>query len=332
MPDSHNILVVGFGLAGAAVAAHLEKRKADYTVITSPSKSSSSRVAAGMFNPIVFRRLLKTWMADTILPYAETFYRKLEEKLNAEFYHPVQYYKLFGKEEAEFWEKRSRSEDTKPYLSQNLLNDLNQNYLKTPFGAGEVFGAGYVDINTYLDAFGHYLKSSGKLIIDDLDYSEIELKERNAHFRDKVYDRVIFCEGSHAIHNPWFSDLPFKLTKGEVLTIESELDMDFAVNKNGFVLPLGNHRYRVGATYEWKDLTEEPTEEGRETLVGKFKAISDAEFSIIEHNAGIRPTLANRRPVYQIHGIYRQLAVFNGLGTKGVMLAPYFANELVKSL
>jgi glycine oxidase len=43
----------------------------------------------------------------------------------------------------------------------------------------------------------------------------------------------------------------------------------------------------------------------------------------------VRPTVKDRRPLLGIHPEYNQLAVFNGLGTKGVMLAPYFANKLV---
>ena len=168
--------------------------------------------------------------------------------------------------------------------------------------------------------------------MEDLYYHDIDLVNNRAYFQDEFYDNVVFCEGSHAVNNPWFGDLPFKLTKGEILTISSRLDIDFAVNKNSFVLPLGEGTYRVGATYEWKDLSDIPTAEGAEILKEKFKAISDADFNIIDHKAGIRPTLAHRRPVYNLHETYRQLAVFNGLGTKGVMLAPYFAHELVKQI
>lgn len=332
MPDHKNILIVGFGLAGAAVAAHLDKKGVDFKVITSRHKPGSSHVAAGMFNPMVFRRLHKTWMADSILPYAKSFYTEMEHRLNTRFYYPLQYFKIFGKEEAEFWEKRSKSEETKPYLSENILPGLENEALKTAHGAAEVFGAGYLDVKVYLNAFGDGLLQQGRLEFDEVNYDDISLSDNKVMYSGEAFHKIVFCEGSHAVNNPWFGNLPFRLTKGEVLTVKSDLDMDYVVNKNAFVLPLGNHTYRIGATYEWKDLTNKPTEQGRNTLIEKFKAISDADFRIVAHLAGIRPTLANRRPVYEQHDAHPQLVVFNGLGTKGVMLSPYFANELVKKI
>jgi glycine/D-amino acid oxidase-like deaminating enzyme len=55
-------------------------------------------------------------------------------------------------------------------------------------------------------------------------------------------------------------------------------------------------------------------------------------YEIIKHEAGIRPTVNDRRPILGIHPEHPRLAVFNGLGTKGVMLAPYFANQLIDHL
>ena len=332
MQPNKKIGVLGFGLAGAAVAAQLLSHNVDFCVFNDHSKASSSRVAAGMFNPMVFRRLLKTWMADEILPYAKEFYTNLEDMLGAKFYFPKQYFKVFGKEEAEFWEKRSKEDDTQPYLSTEILHSLNKEKLKTPYGVGEVKGAGYLDINVYLDRFEIYLKEKGCFQNKSISYDLIELADGKVSIDGEIFDVLIFCEGSHGTQNPWFANLPYKLTKGEVLTIHSDLDIDFALNKNGFMLPIGNNYYRVGATYEWQELNEEPTEKGKATLIEKLQTIINADFEIVEHKAGVRPTLANRRPVYELHSTYKQLAIFNGLGTKGVMLAPFFSKKLVENI
>jgi glycine/D-amino acid oxidase-like deaminating enzyme len=53
---------------------------------------------------------------------------------------------------------------------------------------------------------------------------------------------------------------------------------------------------------------------------------------LINHAVGIRPTVKDRRPVLGLHPTLNSIAFFNGLGTKGVMLAPYFANEMVNLL
>ena len=55
-------------------------------------------------------------------------------------------------------------------------------------------------------------------------------------------------------------------------------------------------------------------------------------FEITNQQAGIRPTVNDRRPLIGLHPEHPQLAVFNGMGTKGVMLAPFFADQFANFL
>ena len=52
-------------------------------------------------------------------------------------------------------------------------------------------------------------------------------------------------------------------------------------------------------------------------------------FEIIHRRTGIRPSSKNRKPVLGTHPEYSQLHIFNGMGTKGSSLAPYFSSQLV---
>ncbi len=63
-----------------------------------------------------------------------------------------------------------------------------------------------------------------------------------------------------------------------------------------------------------------------------MKKVLKIDFEIVNHQAGIRPTVNDRRPLMGLHPQHPTLAVFNGLGTKGVMLAPYFAYQLYSFL
>ena len=99
-----------------------------------------------------------------------------------------------------------------------------------------------------------------------------------------------------------------------------------------FNLPIGNDLYKVGATYDWKDKTNNPTAEGKKELVDKLKELISCDFEIVEHFAGVRPTVKDRRPLVGTHPIHPQLHVLNGLGTRGVMLGPYLANQLFQHI
>ena len=94
-------------------------------------------------------------------------------------------------------------------------------------------------------------------------------------------------------------------------------------------MDLGNKRYKVGATYAWDDLSEEPTEAGASELHNKLKQLISCDYNLIKHEAGIRPSSIDRRPIIGAHPQHKNLFIFNGLGTKGVMLAPYFAKNFV---
>ncbi len=118
-------------------------------------------------------------------------------------------------------------------------------------------------------------------------------------------------------------------TKGELLIIKApNLDLDVIVNTSVFILPLGNDLFKVGATYNWKDKTDDPTEEGKQELVERIKEILMCDFEIIEHFGGVRPTVKDRRPLIGTHHERKSIHILNGLGTRGVMLGPAMAKAL----
>ena len=53
---------------------------------------------------------------------------------------------------------------------------------------------------------------------------------------------------------------------------------------------------------------------------------------LLDQQAGIRPTVKDRRPLIGRHEEKSNLYIFNGMGTRGVMLAPFFANQLAKHI
>ena len=48
----------------------------------------------------------------------------------------------------------------------------------------------------------------------------------------------------------------------------------------------------------------------------------------MDHRAGVRPTTKDRRPIVGQHHTYKKLYVLNGLGSRGVMIGPYVAQQL----
>jgi glycine/D-amino acid oxidase-like deaminating enzyme len=133
--------------------------------------------------------------------------------------------------------------------------------------------------------------------------------------------------------NPYFKELPLDGTKGELFTIKApQLNLDVILNTSVFILPLGNDLFKIGATYNWEDKTDLPTDEGKAELIGKIKEIINCDFEIVEHFAGVRPTVKDRKPLVGTYEHHNSIHILNGLGTRGVMLGPAMAKALFENI
>ena len=325
-------LIVGNGLAGTMLAFEMLQRHIDFRILASPLKSRASEVAAGMFNPLVFKRLTKSWMADELLPVMNNKFRALEKLLESRFYFEKPILKPLSEQEKQLWIAKKTDPEFSKYIA-SVKNNSPEKRVKPAAGYGIVEGSGYVNLTRFLDLSDRYFREKGVLIQTEFDSNKINPGEKYFDAEHGRAEKIVFCEGAHLIDNPFFPFIRLVPTKGEVLQVVTpELDENFILNKKVFVLPVGNHRFKVGSTYEWKDLSELPTQKGKRSIIERFEKLVAVDYAVEQHWAGIRPAVSDRRPVLGVHPKYRNLSVFNGLGTKGVMLAPYFAEKMVKHL
>jgi len=326
-------IIVGQGLAGSVLAYTLMQHQQKVLVVDEGKENTSSKVAAGLCNPVVFKRLTKSWMIDELMPTALNFYKQQEDLLKDKFYVELPIYKLFvGEEERNFWQQKRNEPELLDWITHKIEFPFDSNLIDYSFGASHTLQSGFLQTAKWLDVFKNYLKSEDAFVGEKFDFDSIIFEEEAVVWKNFRAKKILFCEGYQSIHNPYFNWLPFKLTKGEVLTVDfKNLTLKSALNKGVFVLPYNNY-YKLGATYDWDNLNEETTEKGKNELLKMASNFIHDEINVVEHKAGIRPTVIDRRPLLGIHPKYKQLAVFNGMGTKGVMIAPYFAQIFVEHL
>jgi glycine/D-amino acid oxidase-like deaminating enzyme len=117
--------------------------------------------------------------------------------------------------------------------------------------------------------------------------------------------------------------------KGETLTISLNEKPKAIFNRGVYIVPTQkDNLYTVGATYQPKDVTPGLTMEAKAELEEKLKALIKIPYRVDHQNWGIRPTTPDRRPMLGAHPAHKNVNIFNGLGTKGVSLAPYFSGVL----
>lgn len=322
-------LIVGQGLAGSALAIHLLLRRKKILVINRPDSGTSSEVAAGIFNPVTGKMLAKTWMADEIFPFLDSYYRLAEKLTGARFYYPMPIYRPFtDAAEQNEWMGRSEDAHIASYVKRVVTTSQYPDVLHDPFGGLFMDHCGYVDTRSYIAAVRKWLQQQDCYVADNLYPGNFRVGMREVRYGRYLASAAVFCEGISVFENPWFDWVPVKPLKGELLVVKGKFLSDVIVNRGVYMVP-GNGLWYAGATYEREFDRPGTTPEGRQYIEEKLQALTRNPFTVTAHSAGIRPSTPDRRPFLGAHPEKSNLVIFNGLGTKGVSLSPFFSAELV---
>lgn len=325
-------LIVGAGIAGLSFAELCAQNDRSFNVIDNYS-TNASRIAGGLYNPVILKRFSEVWKAKEQLEFVLPFLHNIENKLDIKFDFKIPIYRKFASiEEQNNWFQAADKFNLSPFLSAKIINKQYKS-ISSQFGFGEVLQTGYVEISTLVDAYINFLKDSELFVNDTFDYNAITIKDTHIVYSGIAFKNIVFAEGYGLKFNPFFNYLPLDGTKGELLIIRApDLDLDVVLKSSIFILPIGNEMFKVGATYNWTDKDDIPTEEGKNELISNLKELIDCDFEIVKHFAGVRPTVKDRRPLVGTHHLHKNLHILNGLGTRGVMLGPWLAKALFQNL
>ncbi len=295
------------------------------------ASQKSSIVAAGLYNPVILKRFTEVWKAKEQLDIALPVYKTLERDLNITIDNKLKLLRRFTSiEEQNLWFNACDKINLEPFLSTQILKNTNP-FIDAQYGFGQVLQTGRLDTEVLIKAYKAFLTDKNWFFNTKFQYNKLQIATNKLNYEDIEAQYIVFSEGFGVKQNPFFKHLPLNGTKGEVLTIKApDLKLDFGIKSSVFLVPIGNDKYYVGATYNWKDKTHLTTEEGKNELVAKLRTFMTCDFNIINQRAGIRPTVKDRRPLVGRHADYKNLYILNGLGTRGVMIAPYVADKLYK--
>ena len=331
---NYDFIVVGHGLAGAILAYTLRKEGHQVLVIDEPKANSASNVAAGLVNPVAGKRFAKSWLVDELLPFADAFYQELEDRYKQPLFFHKPIYKVFSSiEEQNNWMAKSAGGHWSEYIQATHTQSIGEPGINDPYGGIVIGQGGYLLVSETLRLLAEEQLAKGQLLPERFEVEQLQLTEQGVKYKSITARHLVFCEGYQAVHNPYFKWLPLQPTKGEVLEVQTQhFEPERIYNKAVYVVPIGGGRFKIGATYNWRQADEVPTPEGQQELTERFSQITDQPYSVVNHWAGIRPAVRDRRPLIGPHPDYPQLSVFNGMGSKGVLMAPYLAHVYAAAL
>jgi glycine/D-amino acid oxidase-like deaminating enzyme len=325
-------LIVGQGIAGTVLGQTLIKKGCKIAVVNNEAPNSASMVAAGLYNPVTGKRMTRTWKAAELFPFMEIFYKTFEQDHSCKILFPKPIYKPFSSiEEQNTW--LSSNENNEVFINTKIPADKYEKYLDTYYGGFETKHSGHIDVPVMLAVFKKRLQEQGSFIEENFDHAKLVVSDKGVQYGNILAKKIIFCEGTSVTQNRFFHWLPFVPSKGEILTVAIDNFTDEAVfNKQVFIIPLGNNTFRVGSTYKWEFDSDQPTPEGKTDLVQRLTEMIKKTFKITSHKAGIRPSVKDRKPIIGFHPEHSSVSIFNGLGTKGISLAPFFADAFANLL
>ncbi|MEM6767671.1 MAG: FAD-dependent oxidoreductase [Bacteroidota bacterium] len=338
MPNTpQTFLILGGGLAGTFMATRLILANQKVILVDDEAPYGASRVAAGLFNVITGRFGAKTWLAETLLEELSTFMQhpELASATNC-IHHSLIYRPFKAVEEYNKWLGRA-TEATYQDIVDFQESPLRPEKLHNELGGIMIKPCGWVDTTALLKELRKILLTYPTLtyVKSSLAYEQIIPEEGRVKIKGETlsFDQWICCEGFKLGENPWFPEIPIIPNKGEVLLIEApELQLPFVLSRKIYLIPLGKHKYVVGATYQNKFEDKGPTEWGKEEIRCHLEKAIKVPYKIVAHYAGIRPTTPNRRPILGTHHTHKHIHVLGGFGTKGVLFAPYCSRLLTERL
>ena len=329
-------LIIGQGIAGTMIAFFAKKAGKKILVIDQSRPHSSSKIAAGLMNPITGRKFVKSWKIDDLLPFAIQTYQEFTELLGEPFFEQKNILRAFAdnKVEANWFVRSSVPGFFKYIMDESDLGDY-ADIINPAFGYGEVKSGGKVEMKRLIDLYQTYLISQNEYLSGVFDEDKIEIGKENVVYNNIEAKRIVFCEGIGVQQNKFFNYLPVQGNKGEIFIIRiPNAKTEKIIKQSVFIIPLGEELFWVGSTYFNEYENAEPSEEGRENLLRRLNKALKVPFEIIAHKAAIRPTVPDkdRRPFIGVHTEFDRLAIFNGVGTKGASIAPYWAKRFIDCL
>jgi len=320
-----DIIIAGQGICGSLLSWSLLQKGISVQVYDVGTQSSATEAASGIINPITGKRFVKSWMVDELLPSAEKTYSEISQSLGANFYEKLPIYKLLESvKEQNDLSARATETSYEQYFSDTGIHYLDREKVKNEFGSFVINGGGKMDTRLFISSYRAFLKSKGLLVEEPFSYEQSLVSK----------SKVIFCNGYKAAQAGFFTDLTWQIVKGEHLLVRiKDFYADRIISGDTTISPTAEPAlYYAGATYQWHYETEAPTEQYKNEIIESLHKMLHVPFELVYHGAGIRPSAKYRRPFIGFHPEQQHIGIFNGMGTKGISLAPYFAEHFAEHI
>jgi glycine/D-amino acid oxidase-like deaminating enzyme len=326
-------IIIGQGICGTMLSWFLHKEGKSFLVMDDSAANTASKIAAGIINPVTGRRYAYTWMIDEVMPFAVDTYKEIGFHFSSKF--------VFEKSIIDFFPSPQMRNAFIDRLTENdtyLHSFPDQNhfnsYFNYDFGCGEVRPAYLVHLQPLMAAWRKKLSEGKAIRQEKFDSGELKISGDGIAYQDITAQKIIFCDGAAGFDNPWFQPLPYAPNKGEALIIScDELSQEHIFKKGLMLAPMADpNTFWIGSNYQWEFDNDQPSPQFYKHATSVLDGWLKKRYTVLDHKAAVRPATLERRPFAGLHPQFQNIGILNGMGTKGVSLAPFFAQQFVQHL
>lgn len=316
-------VIVGQGICGSLLAYALHQKGKKVLIFDQGTFLSATHVAAGLLSPISGKRLSQNQNYEAAILKAKTFYTDIEKNLHISFFYSIQEYRAFqNNEEKAYYQKRLKNQDYAPFLGQDSFF-LGQEGVW-------INGSHRLDTAVFLHHMTAYFKQHALIEKAKVKYEEFKPQAGYITYHGIKTKTVVFCEGFSVKDNPFVKGIEYRMAKGDVLTFYTpHWNSDVVFNQGKWIVPIGHHHYKCGATYEWEKLNPIPAKTNYEELIG-FLDTLNLTYHVTQVSSGVRSITHNNQPI--VGAVAPQFYALNGMGSKGLLWAPYYVSLLMETL
>ncbi len=327
-------LIVGQGLAGSALAWRLIKAGQSCLVVDRPIAETASRVAAGLVNPLLGRKVKPDWRQAECLAEAHRYYQETEAELGGSWWECTEIWReLDDEDQLAFWQQRREQDESAAFAGP---------LLPWPQGwagrgkAALTLGAAVLHAEKLVNAQREWLKERGSLLEGEVKLCDISPNDSaGISWQGQAYQGIIWCNGCEAaaqLDAPW---LESRQSQGCIL----DISLDNAPQLGKSVIHFGHwlirheEHWRLGATYDWTWAgAGEPSPTAAAELLHELGRRYAGGVEILRSRAAVRPIIRYSQPLAGPLPEQQGHYLFGGLGSRGCTNAHWVRNKLAEHL
>jgi glycine/D-amino acid oxidase-like deaminating enzyme len=324
-------LIVGQGISGTLLSRNLQQGGKKVVVIDEHAPATASSVAGGLINPVTGKRLVKSWMIEQFFPFAWDTYQAIEKELNLALIRKMSIHEFHATQGSRDIFVNRMHEDG-AYLSD--AQDDWQQYFRYNYGVHQIAPCMLLNVSSLLAGWRSHLLQDGSLLEERFTEEALVVNKDDVVYKKIKARKLIFCDGIASADSNYFNRLPWSKDKGEALIVQiSGLPSTAIFRQAGIsILPLKNGLFWVGASHDWKFTHMNPSVSYRAKVEELLDYWLKLPYRIVDHVVALRPSNIERRPFVGFHPLYHNIGILNGMGSKGLSMAPYFAHQLARHL